>query len=82
MTTQNVNIYHGGLVATGRKKPIDQYQLQVQIEGDAPDEGKGKKSKDKQWLFPDVLELFSPEEREAIMRDVIMRFARIDLELP
>lgn len=82
MATSNVNIYHGALVPTGRKVPIDQYQLQVRIEGDVTSEAKAsaKRSKDKQWLFPDVLLLLSPDELQDVMREIILRHARTDLE--
>lgn len=82
MATSNVNIFHGALVPTGRKVPLDQYQLQVQIEGDVISEAKAsvKRSKDKAWLFPDVLLLLSPEELQDVMREILLRHARTDLE--
>lgn len=83
MATSNVNVYHGALVPTGRKVPIDQYQLQVRIEGDVTSDvqAKAKKSKDKQWLFPDVLLLLSPDELQDVIREIILRHAHTDLEI-
>ena len=81
MALDNVSIFHGALVATGKKIKLDQYELEIKVEGEATDAGnKAKKSKQQVLAWPDAFELLPQDEQEEIMREVLIRFARTDTE--
>jgi len=81
MALDNVSIFHGALVATGKQVKLDQYELEIKVEGEVTDSGKkAKKSKRQVLAWPDVFELLPQDEREEIVRDVLIRFARADTE--
>lgn len=82
MALDNVSVFYPpGLTATGRKVPIDQYELEVEVVGYVPDVGKGSKKQKKQRLtWPECLDLLPPERKLEIIRETLVEAARVDTE--
>lgn len=78
----NVSVFYPpNLTATGRKVPVDQYTLEVEVIGHVPDVGKGSRKQKKQTLtWPECLDLLLPERKQEIIREALVEAARLDTE--
>ena len=77
----NVSVFHAPeLTKTGRKVPIDEYELEVEVIGYIADGEKGKKQKKQKVTWPGCLDLLPEEEKLNLIRDTLVRVARADTE--
>lgn len=68
------------LTKTGRKVPIDQYTLEVEVIGHVPGAERAKKQKKQVITWPECLDLLLPDEKDELIRDTLIRVARADTE--
>ena len=82
MVLDNVSVFFPPeLTRTGRKVPIDQYTLEVEVIGHVPDAAKKSRKQKKQILtWPECLDLLPEEEKFNLIRDTLVRVARLDTE--
>lgn len=79
MALDNVSIFFPPtLTKTGRKVPVDQLALEVEVIGHT--ETKAKKQKKQVITWPECLDLLTEEERFDLIRDTLVRVARLDTE--
>lgn len=79
MALDNVSVFFPPtLTKTGRKVPVDQYTLEVEVIGHTA--AKAKKQKKQTLTWPECLDLLPEEERLDLIRDTLVRVARVDTE--
>lgn len=70
--------YPPDLTDTKRKVPVDQYALEVEIIGHTA--AKERKRKKQILTWPECLDLLPVEEKLSLIRDTLVRAARLDTE--
>lgn len=79
---ENVSVFFPPtLTETGRKVPITQYELEIEVSGEVAAAGERiKKQKKQRLLWPECLDLLPLERKLEIIQEALVEAARADTE--